>query len=420
MTKEQSFKKWFTYVILVLGAGSIYKLPFLKSVFYGQMQEFMGLSHTEIGTLMSINGLITTFGFGAAVYFTDKVSKKKSLPLSLILTGILGLYMAFFFPGYKQLMVIWVLFGFTCDMMYWPVLLKSIKSLGDDSEQGRLFGFLETGRGLVDTIVVSIGLFIFTYFGSTINSFKSSIIYFSVVVIAIGIISYFCLEDDKISTSSSKKNGEKLDYRAALKMPELWMIAFNAFSVYSIYCGLTYFMPFLKDIYKMPLTLVSVYGIINAYGLKMLGGPIGGIMADKKFKSPTKYLKYSFLAIGASLLGFMFLPHESINIYVGIILTLLIGIMIFSQRAIFFAPVGEINLPEEISGSAMAMASFVGYAPGMFLYSIYGGVLDNFPGMTGYKLIFLSMVIFAGIGFTLSSILMKKIQKKKTEDTVIA
>lgn len=328
--------------------------------------------------------------------------------------------MAFFFPGYKQLMIIWILFGFTCDMMYWPVLLKSIKSLGDDKEQGRLFGFLETGRGLVDTVVVSIGLFIFTYFGSTINSFKSSIIYFSIVVIVVGIISYFCLEDDKATTVSSKKNGEKLDYRAALKMPELWIIAFNAFSVYSIYCGLTYFMPFLKDIYKMPLTLVSVYGIINAYGLKMLGGPIGGIMADKKFKSPTKYLRYSFLIIGISLLGFMFLPHESMNIYVGIILTLLIGTIIFSQRAIFFAPVGEINLPEEISGSAMAMASFVGYAPGMFLYSIYGGILDSFPGMAGYKLIFLSMIAFAGIGFTLSSILMKKIQKKKSENLILA
>lgn len=417
MSKEKDFKKWFTYFILVLGAGSIYKLPFLKSVFYVQMQEFMGLSHTEIGTLMSINGVITTLGFGAAVYFTDKVSKKKSLPLSLILTGLLGLYTSFFFPGYKQLMVIWILFGFTCDMMYWPVLLKSIKSLGTDSEQGRLFGFLETGRGIVDTLVVSVGLFIFTYFGSTLSSFKASMIYFSVIVIVIGVISYFCLEDDKIAKKSDN-NGEKLDYRAALKMPELWIIAFNAFSVYSIYCGLTYFMPFLKDVYKMPLTLVSVYGIINAYGLKMVGGPIGGIMADKKFKSPTKYLKFSFLIIGVSLVGFMMLPHESMNVYVGVVLTLLIGTLIFSQRAIFFAPVGEINLPEEISGSAMAMASFVGYAPGMFLYSVYGGILDKFSGMAGYRLVFLTMIGFAGLGFILSSILFAKIQKKKASFAV--
>lgn len=417
MTKEQSFKKWFTFFILVLGAGSIYKLPFLKSVFYGQMQEFMGLSHTEIGTLMSINGFVTTFGFGAAVYFSDKISKKKSLPISLILTGVLGLYVALFFPGYKQLMIVWILFGFTCDMMYWPVLLKSVKSLGDDSEQGRLFGFLETGRGIVDTVVVSIGLFIFTYFGSSLSSFKASIVYFSIVVIVIGVLSYFCLEDDKIVKKSSETGG-KLDYKTVLKMPELWMIAFNAFSVYSVYCGLTYFMPFLKDIYKMPLTLVSAYGIINAYGLKMVGGPIGGIMADKKFKSPTKYLKYSFLLVAISLTGFVLLPHESMNIYIGVILTLLIGVVIFSQRAIFFAPVGEINLPEEISGSAMAMASFVGYAPAMFLYSIYGNILDRFPGMVGYKMVFLSMIFFAGVGFVLSSILYKRIKLRKEKETI--
>ena len=79
---KSNFKKWFTFFILVLGGGTIYKLPWLKSVFYVQMQEFMGLTHTQIGTIMSVNGLVTTFGFGAAIYFTDKVSKKKSLPLS--------------------------------------------------------------------------------------------------------------------------------------------------------------------------------------------------------------------------------------------------------------------------------------------------------------------------------------------------
>lgn len=34
----------------------------------------------------------------------------------------------------------------------WPVLLKAIRLLGDETEQGRLFGFLEAGRGVVDTI----------------------------------------------------------------------------------------------------------------------------------------------------------------------------------------------------------------------------------------------------------------------------
>lgn len=409
---KDNFKKWFTFTILVLGGGTIYKLPWLKSVFYVQMQEFMGLSHTQIGTLMSANGLVTTFGFGAAIYFTDKMSKKKSLPLSLILTGLIGLYIAIFFPGYSQLLIAWILFGLTCDMMFWPVLLKSVKSLGGPEEQGTLFGFLETGRGIVDTVVVSIGLFIFTFFGSNANSFKMAIAFFSIVMIIVGIISYFCLEDDVIVKNSEDKK-EKLDYKAALKMPEIWVISFNVFAVYSIYCGLTYFMPFLSDIYKLPLALVSIYGIINAYGLKILGGPIGGLLADKKLKSSSKYLQYSFF-LAAVLLGvFILLPHQSMNVYFGMVTTLTIGAIVFSQRAIFFAPVGEIEIPSEISGSAMAMASFIGYAPGMFCYALYGNILDRFPGLTGYKIVFVIMTAFAIIGFFLSSYLVSIVKKKK-------
>lgn len=409
---KDNFKKWFTFTILVLGGGTIYKLPWLKSVFYVQMQEFMRLSHTQIGTLMSANGLVTTFGFGAAIYFTDKMSKKKSLPLSLILTGLIGLYIAIFFPGYSQLLIAWILFGLTCDMMFWPVLLKSVKSLGGPEEQGTLFGFLETGRGIVDTVVVSIGLFIFTFFGSNANSFKMAIAFFSIVMIIVGIISYFCLEDDVIVKNSEDKK-EKLDYKAALKMPEIWVISFNVFAVYSIYCGLTYFMPFLSDIYKLPLALVSIYGIINAYGLKILGGPIGGLLADKKLKSSSKYLQYSFF-LAAVLLGvFILLPHQSMNVYFGMVTTLTIGAIVFSQRAIFFAPVGEIEIPSEISGSAMAMASFIGYAPGMFCYALYGNILDRFPELTGYKIVFVIMTAFAIIGFFLSSYLVSIVKKKK-------
>ena len=81
-------KKWISFGILMLGAGTIYKLGFLleriilnnivvlKDAFYVPMQEFMGLSHTQIGTAMSIAGLISTFGFLASIYLTDRVSKK--------------------------------------------------------------------------------------------------------------------------------------------------------------------------------------------------------------------------------------------------------------------------------------------------------------------------------------------------------
>ncbi len=53
-----------------------------------------------------------------------------------------------------------------------------------------------------------------------------------------------------------------------VKCPNLWLASMSIFFVYSAYCGLTYFIPFLKDIYALPIALIGAYGIINQYALK--------------------------------------------------------------------------------------------------------------------------------------------------------
>lgn len=201
--------------------------------------------------------------------------------------------------------------------------------------------------------------------------------------------------------------------KRAVKIPELWIASLIIFCVYTVYAGLTYFIPFLKDVYKMPVALVGAYGIINQYGLKMIGGPVGGIMSDKVFKSPTKYLKYTFLIAAAMIGGFTLLPHNSMNIYLGMTCTLLFGSIIFSQRAIFFAPLDEIDIPKEISGAAVSIACLVGYAPSMFAFTLYGTIIDKFPGLTGYRYVFMVMAGFAIAGFVVCTYLLKKIEAKK-------
>lgn len=84
---------------------------------------------------------------------------------------------------------------------------------------------------------------------------------------------------------------------SVLRDKTIWLIAFNVFFVYAVYCGLTFFIPFLKNIYLLPVALVGAYGIINQYCLKMIGGPIGGMISDKILKSPSKYLCYTFIIV---------------------------------------------------------------------------------------------------------------------------
>ena len=176
---------------------------------------------------------------------------------------------------------------------------------------------------------------------------------------------------------------------------------------------MTYFIPFLEEAYALPAVLVGVYGVINQYGLKMLGGPVGGFITDKVLHSATKYLQICFVIVAAILVVFACLPHKQLGIVIGMIITLTISAFVFSMRAVFFAPMDEVKVPRDITGSAMSIGSFLGYLPGAFMYAIYGAILDHFEGMSGYRIVFIVMAVFAVIGFFLSGYILNTIKKQK-------
>ena len=415
--KSANFKKWFTFIVLIIGGGTIYKLSSLKDAFYVPMQEFMHLSHTQMGVAMSVYGVVQTVGNVGSIYISDRFSKKTLIPLSLVGVGIVGGYLSTF-PSYYGILACWGLFAFFGEVTYWPVLLKAVRSLGTDEEQGRMFGFLEAGRGVVDVIIAFTALGIFALLGKSAGALKGSILFFSAMVIIVGIISYFLLEDDIISTKdkdgneASKSKVAMEGVMEAIKMKEIWVVSFTIFSVYSVYCGLTYFIPFLRDIYGMPITMLGAYGIINQYGLKMIGGPVGGFLVDKKFKSASKYLRVALLIAAIAMGIFILLPHSKMGLYPGMAATLGFGAIVFTMRAVFFAPINEIHVPDHISGAAMSIACIFGYSPAMFAYTLYGSMLDAHPGIAGYRMVFTTMIGFAILGILITTVLIKMIDKQ--------
>ena len=413
-------KKWISFGTLMLGAGTIYKLGFMKDAFYVPMQEFMGLSHTQIGIAMSIAGWISTFGFLAAILVVDRISKKIMIPASLLGICVCGLFLSTF-PSYPVFLLIYCLLAVFADMLYWPTMLKTVRLLGNEDEQGRMFGILEAGRGMMDTLVAFCALGIFSAMGSNAAGLRAAILFYSIVPGVIAIVAFFLLDNDKPAenvkaVSDGKPEKKDNTIKRALKNKNIWLVSFNVFFVYSVYCGLTYFIPFLEEAYALPAALVGVYGIINQYGLKMLGGPVGGFITDKVLHSATKYLRICFVIVSGALVIFACLPHKELGIVIGMAITLSISAFVFSMRAIFFAPMDEVKVPRDITGSAMSIGSFVGYLPGAFMYAVYGAILDNFEGMSGYRIVFIIMAVFAVVGFFLSSYILRVIKNQKKNE----
>ncbi len=149
--------------------------------------------------------------------------------------------------------------------------------------------------------------------GSGETGLKSAILFYSVIDILAGTLTWFLLKGGSAQPTAKPKNGLS-NLLEAIKVPGIWLVSLNVFMVYIVYCGLTYFIPYLKEMYGLPVALVGAYGIINQYFLKILGGPAGGFIADKQFKSTSRYLKWAFLAL-LPLMGVIMLIPKKPELY---------------------------------------------------------------------------------------------------------
>ena len=56
--KNNNAKKWITLLVLCAGGGIIYRLPYLREVFYIPMQQAFHLTNFQMGFLTSMYGIV--------------------------------------------------------------------------------------------------------------------------------------------------------------------------------------------------------------------------------------------------------------------------------------------------------------------------------------------------------------------------
>lgn len=414
MERESNFKRFLTIFILAFGMTAMYSLPYMKSSFYDPMQQALSLSHTQIGNLLTTYGLVAMVSYFVGGWFADKFSVKKLITLSMVVSGLLGFYFASF-PSYGMLVVIFVLWGFTTIMTFFPASVKVVRMLGTESEQGRLFGFYEGLSGVSGTVISFIGLYFFGKFAAITVGFKYVVWLYSISSIVCGIILYFLIDD--------KKDGGKSDdgmsissFLKVITMPKAWLIGLIIFSVYLVFSSLTYLSPYLSEVYVMPMTVVSALSIIRTYVIKMGASPVTGIITDK-VGSSVKVMFVGFILMAISTAAFLIIPKSTSFMWIAVINMIILSVLLFGARGIYFATVSESNIPIETTGAVVGFASFLGFSPDAFYYTVAGNWLDKY-GQTGYTYIFILSVVFAFVGIFSAYTLMKMNKKTKVNRDV--
>ena len=389
---EATTRRWLVLAVLALGSGTIYKLATLRDVFYVPMQRDMGLSHAEIGLLTSANAAVAALMFVLGGALADRFPARALLPCGLLASGFVGLMMSAF-PAYEGMLGLFALLAVFADGVFWPALLKTIRGLGGPSEQGRLFGFLEGGRGFVDTIVAAAALGLFVWVGEGSTGLRSAILLYALLDIAVGIGIFLLLREHRPEDAPTGIAPHWLTgLRLALRLPALWLLSLHVFLVYVAYCGLVYFVPYLRDVHGLPAALTGLYGIVNVYGLRMFGGPLGGYLADRIARSAVRYALWAETALLPLLLALLWLTGRESHIAIAMAITLLVALLVFTLRGVFWAPMTELGIPQELAGSAFGIGCLVGYSPAIFAFAFYGSILDALPGEAGYRAVFALMI----------------------------
>jgi len=395
-------------VILSVSGGMIFMAPFLREVYYIPMQEAMNLSNTEMGMLMGVFGAVGLITYFPGGWLADRVSSRKLITLGMIATGLSGLYFATF-PSYSMNLLLHAFWGISITLVFWGAMIKATRGWAPADEQGRAFGILETGRGLSEVLSHTALLALFAWMGSTFAALSTVIVSFSVFNISLGVAAWFLIEDNQSADSSSSKKVGLQDVLKVLKMRVVWLISIVILCAYSAYWGSFFFTPYASDVFLMSVTMAGVLSVGRMW-LKPVAALAAGFLGDKFGIAKTTAASLAITA--ASFALFALTPANPAILPLVILNVAISATFIFALRGIYFALLEEGGIPLALTGTAAGVASAIGFIPDIYMPIVGGYLLDGYPGVTGYRLLFGFVAILSVIGF-IAAVLILRLQKTK-------
>lgn len=421
MNKDK-LRRYLQFLLVVLAAGAIYPLIYLKSNYQESILEVFGMSLQQLNTIYSILGMVFVVGYFPSGLLSDKFSAKKLLTLSLLGTSLGGFWFAQV-PDYSSVVIIFCIWGIFSVFTFWSSHMKLVKLLARENEEGKFFGILDGGRGVVEAVLASVALMIFSGFlgdSLAIEDKKAAIVaviymYSAALFITAVLIGIF-VEDDKKMVSSKavvgKAEVDKFKFSDVIKLFKnkyVYLQGGIIFMGYAVFWTVYYLGGFLEtNVGVDPVTVGTIMVIV--LWMRPVGGFIGGFLADKIGKTNT--IMGALSGAGACLLATALLPVTlGSSFFYGLIV--LLAVFLYAIRGTYWSLLGEAKIDAAIMGTAIGVISFIGYLPDIIL-PIYNSFLFNtFGGNGGYNAYFISSAVLGALGVVLALVFAKLHRNEK-------
>lgn len=398
---KKNVKRFLLLFALGIAYGFMYVMPYMKSSFYDQMIAAMGCTNEQLGSLMTYYCIACTISYLPGGWIGDKFNPKPVLLFSIFGQAVLSFLFMFTYQSYAMAVIIWILMGFTGGFAFWPAIMKGIRMTGSDDEQRRLYGIFEALNGVASLLLSFIMIGVMAVVGSAelVTGFKSALAFMGGLSVVSGILVLILMDKDAaygLSETEKKKKITVQDYFHAFKIPGVWIMAILVWCYVTISAVASYLTPYSTNVLGMSAALAASIGTLRTYGCRLIGGPLGGYLADKAFKSVSKEQALGQAACVVTLGLFLVLPTGTSGAFL-VVLLLLVGVAMFLCKGTYFSIQPEMGIPTHVSATAVAIATFVGYLPDMFTHTMFGKWIDTY-GNGGYNRIIIYGVLTGVLG----------------------
>jgi len=402
------FDKYWGLFLLAWGGTVVYNVPFLRYLMYDPIKDALQFSHTQMGNMMGVYGLTALVSYWPGGWMADRISPRYLLSISYLASGLVGIWFAAF-PSYAACLFIHAVWGVATSLTFWPALLKATNDLAPREELGRFYGLLESGRGILTILTVNFCVWIFAFYTDEVRGMS----------VVINILNGFCLAAVPMTWFWFKDPAElkpnpslTKDIVTVIKSPWIWCVSLIVLSTYSSLVLGTYFTPYMTEILGISTVTIGVLSTIWIYGSQFLAAPLGGVVSDKLGARPAVMMVLFGIFMIISLVAVL-APAKASMFVLMVILAAGLYCAIYAIRGIYFAVLEDLQVPPAIIGSALGFASLIGFAPDAFLYPAAGMILDAYPGVTGYKILFGLAGAAGTLGLAMSLAIMMKVKSLK-------
>lgn len=407
-------KKYVIIAALGLAAGAVFYLPYIKYILYDAQLVTMGISNKQSGYLLTVYSIANMFLLIPGGFLADKVSTRKSIVYSCLGTGVLGFVYLFNMRSLPIALFVWGAMAVSTGFVLWAALYRTVRMLGNEDEQGFLYGVYYACNGLACAIINFAGVWIYGTGATMENGYFRATLFGAIIPIAVGIALFFLLKDvdQTIQIDDGEPKFSMGDVKELAKNKIVWYISIVMLIGYGFYSSTAYFTPYLTEVMGISVTDSGFLSAVRTYLLLLLT-PLGGWIADRVFHSTSRWLTVGFLVLAALFGAVMILPSD-ISATFASIYTLIPSAFVMMTYGLIASLIPEVKIKKALTGTAVGIVSTVGYLPDAFYSVMFGSWLDR-HGTAGYNYIFGFLAASGVVAALLCIAMYRHIQKVKNQ-----